>query len=481
MDKTPKVFISYAWSTTENDEKIVSLAERLMSHGVQVVLDKWDLKEGQDKYVFMEQTVTDPTIDRVLIICDKTYKEKADSRKGGVGDETTIISAEVYGKTKQEKFIPIIFELDENGNAYCPAYMKSRIYIDLSSDNEQYEEEYEKLLRNIYEKPIYRKPVLGSRPEWLDDEDMNLSQLKDLIKQIKGCKNNKNKIQSLIRRFLDEFINRLKEFNIKDNEELTGELIVKKIQSMKPIRDIYIDFLENIIYEDILISNTITDFFENTYNSVLTLDENINSYDSNQFEHQQYLIWEMFICTITILFHYEKFHEIYKILNHTYFLKDSFFKQSRIEPKHFSYFRHYFRLIEENYKPKSNEPNLFTYSGKMLIEREKKPIINRDSLSMIDVLLCQLSYIFHPDNGYWIYWFPTTYVYDRQSTNLWIKLKSKSYCEKLYPLFAVKSIDELKGLIANHPIGDKMSYINSFESASSILTTIKIEEIGSLD
>ena len=30
------------------------------SHGVEVVLDKWDLKEGQDKYVFMEQCVNNP-------------------------------------------------------------------------------------------------------------------------------------------------------------------------------------------------------------------------------------------------------------------------------------------------------------------------------------------------------------------------------------------------------------------------------------
>lgn len=164
-DKIPKIFISYSWSS---DDIVVPLAERLMSHGVQVVLDKWDLKEGQDKYAFMEQCVNDPEISKVLIICDKKYAEKANLRKGGVGDETVIISGEVYGKMEQEKFIPVIAEKDEEGNPYVPTYIKSRIYIDLS-DMEKYEEEYEKLLRNIYEKPIYRKPKLGQRPDWIDE------------------------------------------------------------------------------------------------------------------------------------------------------------------------------------------------------------------------------------------------------------------------------------------------------------------------
>ena len=45
-DKTPKVFISYSWSS---DELVLDLAKRLVAHGVDVVLDKWDLKEGNDK------------------------------------------------------------------------------------------------------------------------------------------------------------------------------------------------------------------------------------------------------------------------------------------------------------------------------------------------------------------------------------------------------------------------------------------------
>lgn len=181
-DKMPKVFISYSWSS---DRLVLELAQRLISHGVDVVLDKWELKEGQDKYAFMERCVNDPDITKVLIICDRVYAQKANNRTGGVGDETVIISGEIYGKMKQEKFIPIIAERDDEGNEYLPAYIKTRIYIDLS-DTIKYEEQYEKLLRNIYEKPQLVKPKLGKRPEWLDEEKTNFFPLKDLIRQIHG-------------------------------------------------------------------------------------------------------------------------------------------------------------------------------------------------------------------------------------------------------------------------------------------------------
>ena len=144
-DKTPKVFISYSWSS---DELILDLAQRLVNHGVDVVLDKWDLKGGQDKYAFMERCVNDSEITKVLIFCDKAYAQKANDRTGGVGDETVIISSEIYGKTQQDKFIPIIVQKDENSEPYVPIYIKTRIYIDLS-DEDKFEQEYEKLLGTV--------------------------------------------------------------------------------------------------------------------------------------------------------------------------------------------------------------------------------------------------------------------------------------------------------------------------------------------
>jgi hypothetical protein len=92
----PKAFISYSWSSPGHCDRIRSYAERLVNEGVDVILDQWDLSEGQDKYAFMEKMVTDPSVTHVLIFSDSQYSEKADERKAGVGTESQIISKEIH-------------------------------------------------------------------------------------------------------------------------------------------------------------------------------------------------------------------------------------------------------------------------------------------------------------------------------------------------------------------------------------------------
>ena len=43
-EKEAKVFISYSWT---KGDFVLKLARQLLADGVDVVLDKWDLKEGQ--------------------------------------------------------------------------------------------------------------------------------------------------------------------------------------------------------------------------------------------------------------------------------------------------------------------------------------------------------------------------------------------------------------------------------------------------
>ena len=75
--KHPKVFISYAWSSDDYKQKVIAFATRLRSHKVDVILDEWDLKEGNDTYSFMEQSVTDPSVTNVLILLNPTYEKKS--------------------------------------------------------------------------------------------------------------------------------------------------------------------------------------------------------------------------------------------------------------------------------------------------------------------------------------------------------------------------------------------------------------------
>ncbi|MFC1944254.1 toll/interleukin-1 receptor domain-containing protein [Chloroflexota bacterium] len=54
-DDNPKLFISYSWSSPEHQQWVIDLATQLREYGVDVVLDKWALKEGHDAIAFMEK------------------------------------------------------------------------------------------------------------------------------------------------------------------------------------------------------------------------------------------------------------------------------------------------------------------------------------------------------------------------------------------------------------------------------------------
>ena len=476
-DTSKKVFVSYSWAV---QEKVIELAERLIANGVEVILDVYDLKDGNDKYAFMEQSVNDPTIDNVLIICDKTYTDKANNRTGGVGDETVIITPELYGNSTQEKFIPIIVEKDEFGKAYCPAYIKSRIYIDLSNEI-SYESEYEKLLRDIYNKPKYRKPALGKKPAWLEDESVDLSAIRDLVKQVRGFAGaNQTKADFLLRKATDEFVVAAKQYIVPQDKPL-DEAFLMIIDQEKAFRDLFIDYCEALIYSGLSLVDAVAPLFEKLYNELHDI-KGKRSYRDSDFDLINFIIWELFIDTTALLLHYERYLDIHDLLVRPYFLRCDHFNET-VDTYGYYKFRTYSNTIEEVCKPKSSSPNRFTMAGDMIICREKKPILTKETISNADIVLYQLGTILNiPTNGGWgDYWFPTTYIYHPTKQLVWQKLKSKSHCKKIAPLFEVDSIDKLKEAIKSSPTERDMRYPNAFEYAPNILYSIKIEEIGSMN
>ena len=168
-ERVPRVFVSYSWSSPQHQERVREWVDRLIADGVDVVLDVYDLKEGDDKYAFMEMMVTDPLVSHVLVFSDREYASKADNRRAGVGVESQIISREVYDQVSQSKFIPIVCEFDEEGEPILPVFIKSRIWVDFSSE-EKANGSWERLIRLLYGRPEHVKPARGRRPSYLDED-----------------------------------------------------------------------------------------------------------------------------------------------------------------------------------------------------------------------------------------------------------------------------------------------------------------------
>lgn len=165
MSNQPKVFISYSWTSEKYKAIVLQLAEALVQESVDVILDRWDLHAGHDRFAFMEQSIK--MADKVLVLCDKKYTEKANAREGGVGTETEIITPDVYENHAQEKFIPVIME-----DFKCvPTYLKSRMGIDFRDGHR--EQGFDELLHIIYNKPMHVKPPLGKPPSWLNESKVS--------------------------------------------------------------------------------------------------------------------------------------------------------------------------------------------------------------------------------------------------------------------------------------------------------------------
>ena len=79
MENPIKLFISYSWTNQDHETWVLNLANDLVENGVHVIIDKWDLKEGQDSYSFMEKMVSDTEIQKVLIISEDRKSTRQNS------------------------------------------------------------------------------------------------------------------------------------------------------------------------------------------------------------------------------------------------------------------------------------------------------------------------------------------------------------------------------------------------------------------
>ena len=157
----PRAFISYSWDGDEHEEWVLQFAKRQQGEsGVQIILDRWHLKPGQDKLHFMEQAVA--TSDFVVIVCTEKYAQRANDREGGVGYESGAITSQMAEDMATNKFIPVLRQ--GSFKTSLPIYIKGRLGVNLS-DKPYREDEYERLIRVLHGEPL-QPPPIGKKPDF---------------------------------------------------------------------------------------------------------------------------------------------------------------------------------------------------------------------------------------------------------------------------------------------------------------------------
>lgn len=479
----PKIFVSYSWKPIQNKQKVLRFAERLTSDGVHVILDDWDLKEGQDKYSFMEQMVNNSDVKRVLLICNKEYADKANQKKGGVGIESLIVSDDIYNKADQTKFIPIVFEYGSDGKPCVPTFVKTRIFIDLSNDD-IFEDNYESLLRNIFEKPASKRPPLGIAPAYIEAECPIFLPTAHKVSTIKNALINEKKNTSLlIKDYLEAFVSAVGTFDIGDNELTTtnyDEVILKRIEDFVVLRNDFIDFIEVYTTNSVVIdSELLHRFFEKL------LEHNLNNdsrdYPSHTFgylkaDSRKFFYYELFLTFTAIFIEKERFEELAYVLQTPYIVE--YRTRGEIMELSFTEFRYFVSTLNV-YRNKKYNMNRVSVTADMIKQRATEKI-KFEKLVEADILLYYISLLYPHKNSYFFNWFPETSCYRSIRPVILAKTVSERYFDKVKVLFGASNkkhlIDRVEEIIKNNEDNIQRGHFN----IPNIRLGLRIDDIGKM-
>lgn len=466
--ENPKIFISYAWGSQEHDEKVIALATNLKGDGVDVIFDKWQLKEGNDTYQFMEKSVLDESVTNVLILIDPIYVKKANERTGGVGTETQIISSEVYNKVEQRKFIPVVFERDDEGNVCKPQYLKSLLHFDLSRPN-TFDTEYQRMVRTLYGIDTYKEPELGKPPAWLEKIPKVSYKSRVGSDFFRGSANEEVK-KNMFSENLENLKNQILEYDYTKMDVISCYL------ELMPFRDEFLILVKSSEY--------VQDGYKYIANFLEKLMYEIRKQQIDDAKLKETFVHECFIYVVAYYLKKSANNALRYILNKTYFTGSSNFNQ---EADSYNCFYDY-NIALNNTVCKRDSKNYCCGIAQIWIENINVEVCNKDELVSGDLLCYSASLLISNYDKEWA-WFPLTYLYSIDENrglfaNYSKKLVSKEHLENMLFILNFESIDmfkqQYKRVEEKFYNGDLRAYgFNScFETAKSFWDYTKTEELG---
>lgn len=472
--ESPKVFISYAWGSEEYQAKVLTLASDLMGDGIDVFFDKWYLKEGNDTYIFMEQSVTDTEITNVLILLDPNYEKKANARDGGVGTETQIISPEVYNKVKQDKFLPIIFERGENGEIPKPQYLKGMLHFDLSQE-ETYDLEYQRLVRRLYGIEVVKKPNLGNPPSWLEEIPTVSNKVRTAFGVLKNQQTDNVK-RDKFRKFLNEIKEKIITFKKEGlSKSLSAEEYITLYDDTRKIRNEFLQLMKYTVY--------VPESCKMVAGILEEICAEIQNKTGFEGEVVKTLLHEIFIYVIAVYLKNKDYQSLSYTLNKTYFVS----RYAYDEAQSFDVFYDSNRNLD-NFVSKRDNKQYLSGTATHWINNIETEICSKNEFVFAD-LFCFNASIFIDNNIDGWYWFPITYIYGGNGNGnilrrFSIQLKSKEHLHEAVLIFGyssteefVKKFIEVEKKLKNGNFRE-YRYHGSFEYASTICQFIKSEELG---
>lgn len=474
----PKVFISYSWSSPAHQEAVRIWAERLIFDGVDVLLDIFDLKEGDDKYAFMESMVTDPSVTHVIIISDKEYSLKADTRTAGVGTESQIISQEVYGKVKQSKFIPVVCEFDSANEPFLPTFLKTRIWVDFSTP-EAINENWEKLIRFVFDKPVHEKPPLGKIPAYIQNgqaappspASSKFTNLKQAILQAKPG------LEIYRQDFLDacmQYADSLRTRERPENDQ-PGAKVLSDCSKLKPIRDHIVDWilLESTTNSSPVFSESLTNLLERM-RDIKSRPPEITTWNDSWFEAHSLFVYETFLYAIAALLKSNAYSTIHQVFGFHYLNPPSLqYDETRFD--NFGCFYAYSETLQPVLAPTGKR--LLSPAAELVKRQADRNDITFQSIMEAD-LLATLAMFLNSS----VRWYPQTLHYASHfgSFPFFLRCTRRRDFRKLSIITGIESADKLRELVKEGHARANVNAWTHFYSDRTFWNAMNMNNLDSL-
>lgn len=439
-----RAFISYSWSSPTHESWVLNLASRLREDGVDILLDKWDLKPGHDAYAFMESMVTDASVTKVVMICDKTYAVKANSRSGGVGAESQIISPEIYGNSKQDKFAAVMVDDDEDGQANTPAFFKGRIYFDFRSA-EQFEEGYEQLLRWLLDRPLHVKPKLGKVPDFILESRPAVTTTQSRARRAEDAiRQGSASAAALVLEYGDALITELRLLSpTRTEDEHFDDAIIRSISDMRP----YLRQFSELVATTIRFSGEHGNVWDRIIGileklgTLMHKDPETSQWTSQQFDSYIVFGHEAFLIVFALSLQEERFDLAEATLRRPYLVRDYNGGAGRVTSD-YTAFREYPQSLEH----RNQRLNLNRVSLQADLVHEAHP---RGSLPEFELLMQADFVLFLRGASEATYnnWYPLTLAYASRRSfpfPIFARAESRAYFDKLAPILLASSPDALR-------------------------------------
>ncbi len=128
------IFVSYSRINNKSDDCVVKLVNKLRGLGYNVEMDEMIIQEKSSINFTEMMSKSLKTAEKVIVVLSESYKIKADSFLGGVGEEYRYIISDI--KANDNKYILVSFDSNFTTclDKILPDYLKERqvLYVDLN-------------------------------------------------------------------------------------------------------------------------------------------------------------------------------------------------------------------------------------------------------------------------------------------------------------------------------------------------------------